>query len=151
MPEWNLIPPYDLALSRNPQVLQTLLNQILLPHLQMYTFAQWRRCPLTNQQPVNSQHTCWISRKVEFEHFFRYQLPTFVLSFGSSWRLQTFSRSLCNRFVSQQLNSSLSHRLQWNASMIWHLSGMSQSHFNELFWRSSTSLKNILLDFPCLN
>jgi hypothetical protein len=50
--------------------------------------------------------------KFSFNTFLKYQLPAFVLSFGSDWRLQTFSRSLCNEnFVQQQVNISSQNRI----------------------------------------
>jgi len=47
----------------------------------------FRWFPRTHQQPVNSKHTCRISREVEFQHL-KYQLPAFVLSSGSNILLQ---------------------------------------------------------------
>jgi hypothetical protein len=38
------------------------------------------------------------SRKTEFQHLLTYQLPAFVVSFGSNWRFQTF-RGVCAREV----------------------------------------------------
>jgi len=81
------------------------------PHTSKSVVTQLKLCPLTRQHAVNSKHTCWISLEVEFQHLINIIYPPFVLSFGSDWRLQTFSRSLCSGDVTQQVNSSVQNGL----------------------------------------
>jgi hypothetical protein len=91
MPEWKPIPLSGFALNGDVQVLGTLENQILR-HVLIYTFAQLRYCPLTHPRSVNSRYICWKSMKVEFQHLLRYRLLASVLLLSSVWRLQTVAQ-----------------------------------------------------------
>jgi len=67
-----------------------------------------------------------MSGRDEFQLILKHQLPAFVLSFGSDWRLQTISRSLCNnvfcKATSRQFFTKSPSVRGW---ITWQLNGIS--------------------------